>query len=95
MGTTKSVEVYVTLDEFEDDEILEAAVDIVQNALKRPHPYRDENIAALRLLLTGDELAEDEYRSTAATLRTRDDLTVWVGKQSLFRFASQAKGEGA
>lgn len=97
MGVGKSVEVYVTLDEFEDDEILEAAVDIVQSALKRPHPYRDENIAALRLLLTGDEMGEDECRSTASTLRTYSDLSTWIEKQSLFHFATttaKPAGEG-
>ena len=88
-----SVEVDVYIDQFDDEEILEAAIGIVRAALKREPNDRNahaELIGELRKALSAP--APEGWPTTAARLKTFQELAGLVeASNGFYRFA----GDGA
>lgn len=77
---TTDVEVY--LDDFDDQDILEAAYDIMDSYLRmnRIRKRDEEMVEKFRRLFTG--LEWDEYApSSAYYIKSEDELKSWIAKQ--------------
>lgn len=73
--------VTVSLDDFDDDDILSAAFDIIKTA--KSDSYLSGQIEAIRLILIPDNEEDSSIPppSTASKIKSMDDLRAWQKRQ--------------
>ncbi|NBO69893.1 MAG: hypothetical protein EBU66_04280 [Bacteroidetes bacterium] len=78
-----TTEVEVGLDEFDDHEILEEALDILEGWIKMSQIRVSDEILLAKFRRLFSSLSFDEYKpSTATTIRSMEQLKEWQEKEN-------------